>query len=364
MFVENINTQSLTEYLKQKYQNCVVSDDNSFLRFTNSTYEYSFLIHGVGIHLNFSSSFIELTGKDVLDFLHRVSSNSINDVKPFYKRNTLFLNEKGRFIDRATYLNLGELHLLIGSKDSNDRLLNWVNRYIIMEDIVTKDISGNYLLLDFIGPQSDSFLTLLLGNELKSLNSENILKCSVDGFDFYVFTNHEPNDIKFFRVLIGSEYSSQFLEYLDQNKSVFDIGLVGENAFTRYRIENGIPAFPNEINDDYNPYDVNLLNEVNFKKGCYIGQEVIARLDTYDKVQNKMLKIEIKSNLTIELPAIIYNDANEEVGEITSLIKIDESTLHIGLAVVKKKFILKGENLNVTIGKNTFPINYQEFPKS
>ncbi len=56
-----------------------------------------------------------------------------------------------------------------------------------------------------------------------------------------------------------------------------------------YKIENGIPSDPNELNDLYNPHEAKLIDLVDFKKGCYIGQEVIARLDTYDKVQKHLV---------------------------------------------------------------------------
>ncbi|MEW6196268.1 MAG: hypothetical protein AB1521_14045 [Bacteroidota bacterium] len=360
MFVENIDTISLNEFISLKYKDTIQSNGSKILSYTGTNDEYNYLRYGVGIHLNNCSLIIELLGNDVIDFLHRVSTNSINDVKPFYKRNTLFLNEKGRFIDRAIYINFGDSHFLVGHTDADNRLLNWVNRYIISEDIKTKDISGNYLLLDFIGPQAESFLTLIVGDELKSLNGENIIKCIVDGFEFFVFSQHEPFGNKYYKVLISSTFSAKFLAYLEDNRSVFDFGLVGEKAFKKFRIESGMPVFPNEINDNYNPHDTNLLSEVNFKKGCYIGQEVIARLDTYDKVQNKMVKVEINSTEEIIEPLVITNDAKEEIGEITSIYKCDAGDKYIGLAVIKKKFLINDFKLFVETNAVRIPISYQD----
>ena len=48
---------------------------------------------------------------------------------------------------------------------------------------------------------------------------------------------------------------------------------------------------PVKLNSDFNPHEARLLNAVDFKKGCYIGQEVIARLDTYDKVQRYLFGV-------------------------------------------------------------------------
>jgi folate-binding protein YgfZ len=65
----------------------------------------------------------------------------------------------------------------------------------------------------------------------------------------------------------------------------------GEAAYSMYAVEQGIPRAPYEINEDYNPHEINLAGDVSFTKGCYIGQEVIARLDTYDKVQKRLMGI-------------------------------------------------------------------------
>ncbi len=363
MFVENIDTISLNEFISLKYKDTIQYKDSEILSYTNTHEEYNYLRYGIGIHRNYTL-IIELIGKDVVDFLHRVSTNSVSDVKPFYKRNTLFLNQKGRFIDRATYINFGDFHFLIGHTDASSRLFNWINRYIIAEDIKTKDISGNYLLLDFIGPQAESFLTLIIGDELKSLNGENVIKCIVDGFEFFIFSQHELFGNKYYEVLTNSSFSAKFIAYLEENRSVFDFGLVGEKAFQKFRIESGLPAFPNEINDNYNPHEINLLDEVNFKKGCYIGQEVIARLDTYDKVQNKMVKVEFNSTEDIICPVLITNDTNNEIGEVTSVYKCDADDKYIGLAIIKKKFLINDSKLFIDVGANRIPITHQDIQNS
>ena len=64
---------------------------------------------------------------------------------------------------------------------------------------------------------------------------------------------------------------------MNSNKGPFDFSLVGELAYNTYRIEQGIPLAPNELNDNYNPHEASLIKYVDFNKGCYIGQEVTAR---------------------------------------------------------------------------------------
>ena len=94
--------------------------------------------------------------------------------------------------------------------------------------------------------------------------------------------------------------------------------------------------FPNEINDLTNPYEVELISNVSFTKGCYIGQEVIARLDTYDKIQRQLIILS-SNEFSDNLQPDIYDAEQNVVGQFTSLSSFSKSIF--GLALVKKKSI-------------------------
>jgi folate-binding protein YgfZ len=360
MFIENYNANPMIDQLVKKFPDSSSTETNIKI-FSNVKEEYAALKQGVGVLIFFNKTIIKLTGKDTLDFLHRVSTNSIKDLKPFYKVPTLFLNEKGRFIDRTILLNL-ENHFILLGNNKTGRLLNWVNKYIIMEDIQTSDISSNYCVFDLIGPQAESYLTLLIGDEIKSLNGENILVISIDEFNFNVFSLHENNGLKYYRILITSEQALNFADYIAENKSVFDLSFVGSDAFEIFRLEMGMSEYPSEINDNYNPHENGLINEISFTKGCYIGQEVIARLDTYDKVQRKITGLIFEDTFDSNLPIAIYSDGNEVVGEVTSVVNSIMLDKKIGLGMIRKKSISDEANLFVKLESNRVNLSVVELP--
>lgn len=361
MFQENQIVLSLSEFLSYKFPNAIKNEE-SFRFFTSAKEEYESLRNGVGLRVNSSLVLIQMSGKDVLDFLHRVSTNAVKDLKTLEKRNTIFLNEKGRFIDRTTLISLENDFFLIGSASENKRLFSWVNKFIITEDIQTKDVSSNYAIVDFVGPQAESFLTLLLGKEINTVDSTKVRRFDVDGFTFYFFMNQENNGVKIYKALIDSEKSTGLIEYLFSINSVFDLHVVGDDAFDAFRIENGIPAFPNEINDESNPHEVNLLHEVCFKKGCYIGQEVIARLDTYDKVQKKLVNVTLNDSISSIDTLIIIDHEKNESGKITTLSKDELLTVQKGLALIRKKAFENGSLYSAISNKNEIGIKISELP--
>ena len=97
-----------------------------------------------------------------------------------------------------------------------------------------------------------------------------------------------------------------------------------------------------------------MINEVSFTKGCYIGQEVIARLDTYDKVQKNLCGILFNSGENPEGNLTIFED-KREVGNVTSVTYSALWKTNIGLAYIKKDFNDDGK---ILIAKSENGIEY------
>lgn len=94
-----------------------------------------------------------------------------------------------------------------------------------------------------------------------------------------------------------------------------------------FRIKNIIPRAPNEINEKNTPLDVGLENLISWNKGCYIGQEVISRLDTYDKVSKRLVGLACAEK---------DFDNLKKSPEITSCVSLFRADQALALAIVKK----------------------------
>lgn len=313
-------------------------DNNGFvLTYSSLEDEYKQMKYGVGTRDATSLSIIEMQGNETLEFLHRVSTNSVKDLKPFTACKTIFTNEKGRIIDKVNLLNIEKSVMLICHRAVKDKLFFWVNKYIIMEDIKTRDAAESYFVYEFFGNQVNSFLKMFFGNDVDTLMANEVVVVNLDGRDFYL-TRYNEHSIVYYRVIGFANDKEFFFKYLYENKSAFDFGMVGEDAYNISRVEHGISGCPGEINDTVNPYEANIIADVSTTKGCFIGQEVIARLDTYDKVQRKLTGIIFNEECSINLPAVLLNDEGEEAGIITSSVNSFLFKKQIGLALIKKPF--------------------------
>lgn len=239
------------------------------------------------VYRNFPFDSIALKGNDVPEFLHRISTNDFEHFTPGDVRKTLLISEKAKILDAVWVFNSGYGIEMICSRGMSDGLSAWLNKFIIMEDIQTSIVADRIIDLYF---------------EEQS---------SIDYFGIPA------------RFAFNAVHDTSYKILTDQE-------------FEIHRILSGIPASHKELTQEYNPLELNLWNFISFTKGCYIGQEVIARLDTYHKVQRALCQFSTKG-LVKEHSVVIDRD-NNEIGKVTSVVQtLDRHT--VGLAVVKVKSI-------------------------
>jgi folate-binding protein YgfZ len=304
--------------------------------------ELNTLYTGVGMRDISYSGLIELRGNDVLDFLNRISTNSIKNIVKGEIAKTIFCTEKGKIIDTAVVINLEDYQLLVCSQEHQEKMLIWLNKYVISDDVKLANINGKYTLLEVLGPQADSFMTLINGNIVNNIQPNSIKIINTEGIIFFLMKHYDASGQLIYWILADPVYAQKLIRYMVENKGPFDFNLIGDEAYNHYRIENGFPVAPNEINDLHNPHEVNLMNLVSTNKGCYIGQEVVARLETYDKVQKNYCGFVFASPVESDDKFILFDDNNAEAGKITSISYSYKFKKHIGIGLVKRNYFSDG----------------------
>ncbi len=338
----------LFDTLRSIFENIRYSDKREIISFTDSEAEYEALTHGVGLTIH-DAGVVRLSGKDVKDYLHRVSSNDINSLEEEHYKATLFLNDKGKILDRTNILNFETDFLMVAGGHLKDKLIHWIEKYIITEDVELEDISEQYFLVNIFGPQAEGFITLYYGDRTEEFESRRFVLDSIEGIDSILYKDY-LNNYYFFSVLINSKSLLDFCKFIRESHSVFDVRFAGSEAFEIFRVEKGIPFYPNEINDDFNPYDLNMLTEVSFNKGCYIGQEVVARLDTYSGGRRKLSGFCFEGELP-DVPVQVFNSTKENMGVITSCVHSKLLEHPIGIGPLKEKVDVENSTLYLEDGR-------------
>ena len=282
---------------------------------------------------------IAVRGQDALDLLNRISTNDLQYLAVGTMCDTVFASPKGRLIDYCRVINSGEELILIGSFFHVNHLIEWINRFIILEDVEISDVSGDYSWLTLIGPHSKLFLGQLSDKTLT--DGEEALWFEIKGKNFPVLKNGSfkyPAYNFFFKNTDAWSILPTLLEHLTSFKGQ----LIGDTAYQIIRVESGMPDWGTEITQDYNPHEARLTEAISFTKGCYTGQEVIARLDTYEKVQKYLMIIELSERLSELPPLEVYID-EEQVGYLTSYTYNPITKKSLGLAYIKKMYTTEND---------------------
>ena len=122
---------------------------------------------------------------------------------------------------------------------------------------------------------------------------------------------------------------------------------VEEEAREAFRVVSGVPVYGKELGEGRNPLEAGLIGAIDFTKGCYIGQEVIARLDTYEKVQRALVSFRVEGNW--DEGDVLMQDG-KRVGEITSLARLPSEGGCVGLGYVRLAWATVGKRFEGSEG--------------
>ncbi|WP_017319196.1 CAF17-like 4Fe-4S cluster assembly/insertion protein YgfZ [Mastigocladopsis repens] len=281
---------------------------------------------------------IKVSDSDRLRFLHNQSTNDIQSLKPGQGCDTVFVNSTARTIDLVTAYILEDAVLLLVSPNRREFLIQWLDRYIFFADKVQlTDVTNETATFSLIGPKSDAVLEKL-GAEaiIGQPYGTHISIPTVDGGLVAVGSGLASPGYTF--ILPASDKEEVWSKILEAGAV-----LIGEQNWEMLRILQGRPEPDHELTEDYNPLEVGLWQTISFNKGCYIGQETIARLNTYKGVKQYLWGIHLSGAAEPESTITV---GDEKVGKLTSYTKTFDG--HFGLGYIRTK--AGGVGLKVHVG--------------
>ena len=150
------------------------------------------------------------------------------------------------------------------------------------------DNGGDSAMLGVSGPAAAGILDRVSGGSVSELAPYSSTTTSLGGAEALVVRTDFLGGPGYDLVLPSSDRDTAWRELLDAGSG---LGLkpAGSDALEALRIDRGRPAYGRELTQDFNPLEAGLEGYVSFNKECYIGQEVVARLNAYDKVQRRLV---------------------------------------------------------------------------
>lgn len=326
--------------------------------------EYHTLRTGVGLIDISAHGRIQVGGKERVQFLNGLVSNYIKPLHHGFGVPALFLTAQGKVIADCHIFGVDETFWIDLDATLAEKIYKSLFRFTFAGDFKVADLAKSYGLLSLQGPQASALLAAITGENphqwpvthqvdkvgggtedipvlpLKKLQlgeTEALVvrraRGTVDGYDLY----------------IHREALAQTWNWLTSQGTAFHLRPVGWEALELVRVEAGLPRYGVDVDETVIALEANLGSAVSYHKGCYVGQETVAKIHWrgHDQVARKLTQIVIEgTNLPQRGSRILKGE--KEVGTITSAIyspQLGDAILALGY--VRSSVLQAGGTLTI-----------------
>jgi tRNA-modifying protein YgfZ len=255
-----------------------------------------------------------ISGETRFDLINRMSTQKIVPMAKGDGTATILTTDIGRIIDRLLLYPTSSTFYALTGENNSEAIARYLMRFVFFQDdFHIQDISSGTLIFGVYGPQArEKVIQAGFSDEELPLHHWRQTKLGEQtGFATAYLHHTDPiqGDGYF---IIGEEKDREVLwqRLLSSGLTVADAA-----AYDFLRIEAGLPRFGHELTGDYIPLEANLWADVSFNKGCYIGQEIIARMESRGKLAKKLVKLTADAPLPLGATLLA---AGKKAGTVTS----------------------------------------------
>lgn len=260
---------------------------------------------------------LKLTGETRLDLIHRMSTQDIKDLSSGQGNATVLTTDIGRMVDRLLLYASSDAIYAVTGENNAENVARYLMRFVFFQDdFHVEDLSEETRILGVYGERAGDRLRALFGEavDLPLHHWRQVPVSSARSGDeqatLYIHrTDPVAGDGYFLMFDVDDEEAVQAM--LNDT----DLTASGESAFDYLRIESGLPRYGQEITEEYIPLEAGLWDDVSFSKGCYTGQEIIARMESRGRLAKQL--VHLQAEQTVERGADI-EAGGKAVGSITS----------------------------------------------
>jgi folate-binding protein YgfZ len=280
--------------------------------------EYSAIASEVGLIDRSFLTKVRLVGADALDLLRRISTNDLGNLQPGFGVQTVFTTEKGKVIDIANVYRLRDSSIMVICHAPPGRVVGWIQKFIIMEDVTLTDVTSAFSLYSTFGRRVEKALALIGVNYHDVEAPAAVVETKTEAYEL-IIGEAEPV-WPGLNILVPVSSAGPLCNAMVDGGAQIGLMSCGLESLEIHRVEHGFPLYGKELTEEVNPLEAGLEKFVSFTKGCYIGQEVIARLDTYKKLQKRLMDVVLVRGAGSPAPGALVVAKGETIGRITSAV--------------------------------------------
>ncbi len=305
---------------------------------------------------------IQVSGTEAVQFLNGLITNDMKTLGMKHWMPAAFPNVQGRLIASVRVMRLGDAEtdrnvcptfLIDTEAVTHAAVLKNIERFTLAGDFHVADVTGQTALISVQGKQAAEVVRAVLGDAVVALEPNQL--CRVD--DVTVISASHTAEAGF-DLFVNSERASSLWESLQSAGAQ----PVGYEALEILRIEAGVPRFGIDMDETNVVTETGLDDAVSYTKGCYVGQEIIARIKYRGHVAKKLTGLLFDEGLKADAGATIRSTDGKEIGRITSITSSPHLRRAIALGYLKHDYLTSGTSVRINAGHQGVSAQVTELP--
>ncbi|MBK9944586.1 MAG: aminomethyl transferase family protein [Kouleothrix sp.] len=304
-----------------------------------ATAAYRAAYAGAAVAEEHSAGRILMRGRDRAALLHRLSTNEIVRLRPGQGTRTVLTTPIGRIIDVLAVHALDDALLLVTSPGQGGAVWAHLKQNIFFQDQVVLEAAGrSYGQLALYGPGAAAALHQALGAGWPDLPLHHTATLAFGGAQLIIAARPPIGGPSFTLYVPAAQAEALHLALAQAGTAPLDLA-----TLEVLRVEQGYPAFGRELSQEYIPLETGLYDAVSFTKGCYVGQEIIARMESRGRLAKRLIGLRLSAPAaapgTLEV-------AGKAAGHLTSAL-VSPRLGPIGLAYVRSAQAVVGARVDI-----------------
>lgn len=244
---------------------------------THPRLEYEALTHAVGLIDLPDVGVLRLRGADRVRFLNAMVTNDVAKLSVGLSCDALLTTTKGRVVAELVICARTDELLVLVLQGSTKSVFDALDSHIIADDVQLTDMTAEMTVLALEGPKSRDAIWRIFPREPLPLEVHKFTENEYHGLHATVLRRSVTGE-KGFLIMSSRGDMERLRDYLVQSGIGMDMRVVGRVAWNMRRVEAGLPWYGIDVTEDNFPKEARLDDRINYEKGCYLGQEPIARM--------------------------------------------------------------------------------------
>jgi folate-binding protein YgfZ len=309
---------------------------------------------------------LSVSGSEAVPFLNGLVTNDMKTLAVDRWMPAAFPNVQGRLIasvrimrlaDRQRDHNTAPVFLIDTEATTRQTVFQNLERFTHAGDFQVDDITREKALISLQGQKAGAMIGAVVGDIAVTLEEHRLLETSWRGSNLLALRASHTVEGGF-DVMIDSALAKELgTAFLKQGAEA-----VGDQAMEMLRIEAGIPRQGIDMDESNIVSETNLDDAVSYTKGCYVGQEIIARIKYRGHVAKKLAGLLFERAAKIERGAKVQSLEAREIGWVTSVAYSPELGCTIALGYLRYQYLTPGTHLRVRSGENEYPAEVVDLP--